>query len=160
MAVDMFMKLDGIDGESKDSAHAGEIDVLAWSWGLMSSGTSDLGGGGGQGKVNVQDLSFTHRHDKASPNLMLYCCDSKPIPEALLTIRKPGGEKLEFLKITMTDVIITSVNSGGSNGENDMTENVTLDFAKVKQEYTEQNPDGSGGAAVEACWNIEQNIPE
>ena len=160
MAVDMFMKLDGIEGESKDKAHAGEIDVLAWSWGLASTGTSDLGGGGGQGKVSVQDLSFTHKHDKASPNLMLYCCDGKPVPEALLTVRKPGGEKLEFLKITMTDVIITSVSVGGSNGENEMTENVSLNFAKVKQEYTEQLPDGTGGAAVEACWNIEQNAPE
>ncbi|HYN78560.1 MAG TPA: type VI secretion system tube protein Hcp, partial [Lamprocystis sp. (in: g-proteobacteria)] len=73
MAVDMFLKLEGVTGESQDKTHTGEIDVLAWSWGLSQSGTFHTGGGGGAGKVNVQDLSFTKYIDKSSPNLMLYC---------------------------------------------------------------------------------------
>lgn len=71
MAVDMFIKIEGIDGESQDEAHAGEIDVLSWQWGAVNKGSAALGGGLGSGKVEVQDLHFTHFIDKASP--LLFC---------------------------------------------------------------------------------------
>ena len=77
MAVDMFLKLDGVKGESKDKVHTNEIDVLAWSWGMSNSGTAHVGGGAGSGKVSVQDLSFTKYVDSSSPNLMLNCCNGK-----------------------------------------------------------------------------------
>jgi len=72
MAVDMFIKIGDIEGEAVDDAHGGEIDVLDWSWGMSQSGSMHIGGGGGSGKVNVQDLSFTKYVDMASPNLMLH----------------------------------------------------------------------------------------
>ena len=90
MAVDMFIKLGDIQGESKDKKHMGETDVLAWSWGMSQSGTFHTGGGGGAGKVNVQDISLTKWVDKASAPLMLHCCNGKHIPECLLTVRKAG----------------------------------------------------------------------
>ena len=158
MAVDMFLKIKGIDGESQDSKHKNEIDVLAWSWGMSQSGTTHMGGGGGAGKVNVQDISVTKYIDKASPNLMLYCCNGKHIEEMNLTIRKAGENALEYIKITMKNGLVSSLSTGGSGGEDRLTENISLNFAEVKVEYTPQKKDGSGDAAVEMAWNIAENI--
>ena len=158
MAVDMFLKLDDVKGESSDSKHKDEIDVLSWSWGMSQSGTTHQGGGGGAGKVSVQDLSVTKYVDKSSANLQLSCCNGKHFKEALLTVRKAGENPLEYLKITMKEVIVSAVSTGGSGGEDRLTENVTLNFAEFKTEYTPQKPDGSGDAAVEAAWNIAENV--
>jgi len=160
MAVDMFLKIDGIKGESQDSKHKDEIDVLSWSWGMSQSGTSHMGGGGGAGKVNVQDLSITKYIDKATPNLMMYCCNGKHIKEMKLTVRKAGENALEYLKITMTVGLISSVSSGGSMGEDQLTENISLNFAKVKIEYTAQKPDGTADTTIPKVWNIERNVEE
>src|SRR5262245_21929107 len=102
MAVDMFLKLDKIDGESADKAHKGEIDVLAWSWGASNSGSAHMGGGAGAGKVNVQDISFTKYIDKSSPSLFLSCANGKHIPTATLVVRKAGEKPLEYLKLELT----------------------------------------------------------
>lgn len=159
MAVDMFLKIDGIKGEAQDDKHKDEIDVLAWSWGMSQSATSHVGGGGGSGRVAVQGLSVTKYMDKATPNLMSYCCNGKHIPKVLLTVRKAGGDKpLEYMKITMEDCLVSNVSTGGSGGEDRLTENLSLNFAKFKVEYTPQKPDGSGEASVEMAYNIAKNV--
>jgi type VI secretion system secreted protein Hcp len=158
MAVDMFMKIGDLKGESVDDKHKDEIDVLAWSWGMSQSGTTHMGTGAGAGKVNVQDLSFTKYVDKSSPNLMQYCCNGKHFAEALLTVRKAGENPLEYLKIKLTDLMITAVTTGGSGGEDRLTENVTLNFAQFKVEYTPQKKDGTGDAAVTIGWDISKNV--
>ncbi len=158
MAVDMFIKIGDIKGESKDDAHGGEIDVLAWSWGLSQSGSMHAGGGGGSGKVNVQDLSLTKWVDKSSAVLMKMCCNGKQYSEANLVVRKAGEKPLEYIKIKLTDVIITSLSTGGSGGEDKLTENVTLNFAKVNVEYQPQKQDGSAdGGAIKMGWDIAAN---
>jgi type VI secretion system secreted protein Hcp len=158
MAVDMFLKLGDIKGEAKGDGHKEEIDVLAWSWGMSNSGTAHMGGGAGAGKVNVQDLSFTKYIDKASPDLMLRCCNGGHIPEATLVVQKSGGDKpLDYLKVTLTDLMVTSVSTGGSGGEDRLTENVTLNFAKVKVQYTEQTEKGTAGAKPAMTWDIAAN---
>ena len=158
MSVDMFLKLDDIKGESIDHKHKDEVDVLAWSWGLSQSGTTHMGGGGGAGKVNVQDLSLTKYVDKSSPNLIIATCNGKHYKQAVLTVRKAGENALEYLKITMKEVLISSVSTGGSGGEDRLTENVTLNFGWFKVEYTPQKSDGTGDAAVEAVWDIAGNV--
>ena len=158
MAVDMFMKIGDVKGESKDDKHAGEIDVLAWSWGMSQSGTTHLGTGGGAGKVSVQDLSFTKYIDKSSMNLMTSCCNGKHYPEAKLTVRKAGETPLESLTITMKDCLITAVSTGGSGGEDRLTENVTINFAQFVAEYKPQKADGTGDAGVFAKWDIAKNV--
>ena len=145
MAMDMFIKIGDLEGESRDKTHAKSIDVLAWSWGLSNSGTAHVGGGAGAGKVNVQDVSFTKWIDKSSPDLMLLCCNGKHIPEAKLTVRKAGENPLEYLIITMSECMITAVSTGGSGGEDRLTENVTINFAQVKVNYVEQTPTGGAG---------------
>ncbi len=144
MAVDMFLKLAGCKGEAQDKSHKEEIDVLAWSWGMSQSGTMHTGGGGGGGKVSVQDITLTKYIDKSSPVLMQYCSVGKQFTDAVLTVRKAGGDNaLEYLVLTMKDVIVTSLSTGGSGGEDRLTENVSLNFSQYKVEYQQQKPDGS-----------------
>ena len=113
MAVDIFLQLEGIKGESKDAKHPNEIDVLSYSWGMTQSGTAHMGGGAGAGKVNVQDLNFTHYIDKSSPILMLHCCNGKHIKKAKLTVRKAGEKPLEYMTIELEDILVSHVSTGG-----------------------------------------------
>jgi type VI secretion system secreted protein Hcp len=160
MAVDITLKISGVDGESKINGHEDEIDVLAYSWGMDQSGSMHVGGGGGSGKVNVQDVSLTKYVDKATPSLMRCCCDGEHFDEAVLSVRKSGKNPIDYLKITMKTVLVSSVNSGGSGGEDRLTENITLNFSKFECAYTPQKEDGSGDAEITLSWNIEKNVEE
>jgi type VI secretion system secreted protein Hcp len=157
MAVDMFIKIGDLKGESKGKGHDKEIDVLAWSWGVSQSGTMHTGGGGGAGKVNVQDISFTKYFDASSADLILSCCNGKHIDSAVLTVQKAGEKPLPYIKITLTNVLVASVSTGGSGGEDRLTENVTLNFEKVKVEYDTQTEKGAKGDHFEMAWDIAQN---
>ena len=157
MALDMFIKIDGIKGESVDAKHKEEIDVLAWSWGASQSGTTHAGPGGGAGKANFQDISFTKYIDKATPNLMMNCAKGTHIKEATLVVRKAGGTPLEYLKIKMTEILVSSVSTGGAGGEDRLTENVSLNFGAFDLEYTPQDNKGAGLPAVIAKFDIAKN---
>jgi type VI secretion system secreted protein Hcp len=157
MAVDMFIKIGALGGESKDKAHKGEIDVLAWSWGMSQSGSMHSGGGGGSGKVNIQDISLTKWQDAASCELMKACCKGTHIPEALLTVRKAGDKPLEYLKIKLTNVLVTAVTTGGSGGEDRLTENVTLNFEKFNVDFATQNEKGGEDKKFKVGWSISEN---
>ena len=161
MAVDMFLDITGeIKGESQDDSHKDTIDLLAWSWGLSNSGTFHVGGGGGAGKANFQDISVTKWVDQSSAKLQLYCANGDHFDKAVLTVRKAGKKPLEYIIITMHKVLITSVSTGGSGGEDRLTENVTLNFAEVEFKYTKQKPDGSGEKPEEFKWAINKNAPK
>jgi type VI secretion system secreted protein Hcp len=160
MAVDMFIKIDTVDGESKDKAHKKEIDVLAWSWGLSNSGSAHVGGGAGAGKVNVQDISFTKWVDSSTPKLLLACCDGKHFANATLVVRKAGEKPVEYIKIKIEEVLITSISTGGSGGEDRLTENVTLNFAKVSVDYVPQDEKGAAGTAIPMAWSIAENATD
>jgi type VI secretion system secreted protein Hcp len=162
MAVDMFIKIGDIEGESVDKSHAKKIDVLAWSWGMSNSGTTHMGGGGGSGKCNVQDLSITKYVDAASHALLLSCSNGQHHAKANLIVRKAGGKgaPIEYIKIEMDEVMVVSVSTGGSGGEDRLTENVTLNFAKVKFEYTGQTPTGTADKTKEMVYDIASNVNE
>ncbi|NMG36007.1 type VI secretion system tube protein Hcp [Azoarcus sp. TTM-91] len=160
MAVDMFVKIGDIKGEANDKTHKESIDVLAWSWGLSQSGTTHMGSGGGAGKVNVQDISFTKYVDASSHALIMACCKGTHYDDATLIVRKAGDTPLEYIKITMKEVMVTAVSTGGSGGEDRLTENVTLNFAEFKFEYTKQAPKGGKDTTMTANWNIAENTGE
>ena len=157
MAVDMFIKIGDVKGESTDDKHKGEIDVLSWSMGASQSGTSGIGGGGGAGKVQLQDLTITKYIDKSTPTLFKMCCDGTHIGQAVLTVRKAGGSALEYLKITLDTAIVSSMTTGGSGGQDRLTENITLNFAKIKVEYTPQTAKGAGEASIAQGWDVAAN---
>ena len=157
MAVDMFMKIGDIDGESFDKKHAKDIDVLAWSWGMSQSGSTHTGGGGGAGKANFQDLSFTKYVDNASNALMVALAKGSHIEKCVLLVRKAGEGAKRYIDITMEEVLVTAVSTGGSGGEDRLTENVTLNFAKVKFSYAKQDAKGAVAADADFKWNIAEN---
>jgi type VI secretion system secreted protein Hcp len=148
MASDIFAKLGDIKGESLDDKHKDEIEVLSYSWGVTNAGSMGYGTGGGEGKASFHDLAITHKVDKASPVLMQYCATGVHLKEATITHRKAGKGQQEYLVIKLNDVIITGVTHGGSTGDGMMSEQVSLNFAKVALEYKPQKPDGSLDAAV------------
>jgi type VI secretion system secreted protein Hcp len=155
MAVDVFLKLGDVKGESKDSKHAGEIDVLSWSWGLSQTGTMSFGGGGGAGKANFSDLNFMHALDKASPVLMTKCATGEHFKEATLVSRKAGKGQQEYLIVKMKEVFITSVQPSGSS-EHPM-ESVSMTFSHIDLEYKPQKEDGSLDAGVHFIYDVKKN---
>lgn len=155
MAFDTFAKIGDIKGESQDSKHKDEIEVLSYSWGVTVS-PSPIGGGGGGGKPTFPDLAISHQLDKASPRLMLACATGTHIKEATITARKAGKEQHEYLIIKMQDLLITGVTHGGP-GDSPILEHVTMQFAKVDLEYRPQKQDGSPDASVFFKYDLKNN---
>jgi type VI secretion system secreted protein Hcp len=151
VAADIFAKLGDIKGESIDSKHKDEIEVLSWSWGV-SNPVSLAGSGAGAGKAHFHDLSFTHKIDKASPALMQACATGVHLKDATITHRKAGKGQQEFLVIKMNDVIITALSDADSDDAS--TETVSLAFAKINVEYKPQKPDGSLDAGIQFKYDL------
>ena len=139
--VDYFLKIDGIEGESRDDKHKDEIEIESFSWGETQTGTFAVGGGGGSGKISMQDFYFTMPVNKASPALFLACAQGDHIKNAILTCRKAGKDQQEFLKVTMNDVLVSSFQIGGAGGVVP-TDQISLNFAKIEVEYQEQDATG------------------
>lgn len=157
MAVDYFLKVDGIPGESTDAKHKGEIDVLAFSWGVSNDASPGSGGGGGAGKAHFEDLMVVARTSKASPKLWLACATGQHLKTAVLTCRKGAAKsQVEFLKITLSDVTITSYDIDGSDEEPPL-DHVALAFAKVVTEYVAQDATGKLQPPVKAGWDLKKN---
>jgi len=152
--ADMFLKLTNIKGEALDAKHKNEIEVLSWSFGAAQTGSSHTGTGSGAGKVAIQDLTITHYVDTSSTDLLKHLTTGKHIDEGLLTVRKAGGNALEYLKIKMTQVMVTHISNGGGAGQDRVTENVTLNFRKFTQTYTPQDDKGNAKASSEFTWDI------
>ncbi|URI08888.1 type VI secretion system tube protein Hcp [Aquincola tertiaricarbonis] len=158
MAVDMFIQIGDIKGESTDKTNAEMIDVLAWSWGMSNSGTTHMGGGGGSGKANVQDLSFTKYIDSSSNALLKSVCEGTHHPKAKLIVRKAGGKPLDYVVLELEEVLVTSVSTGGSGGEDRLTENVSLNFAKFTYKYQPQDEKGAKkGGTKDYAYDIAGN---
>lgn len=156
-AVDYFLKVDGIDGESTDDKHKNEIDVESWSWGETNSGTHRAGGGGGAGKVVMQDFHFTMKVNKSTPKLMLACATGQHIKEAKLVCRKAGGDQQEYMSVKFSDLLVSSYQTGGSAGDIIPTDQVALNFSKIEFEYKPQKPDGSLDAPIKTGYDLKLN---
>ena len=155
MAVDYFLKLDGIEGESKASKVPGSIDLESFSWGETQTGTHGSGGGGGAGKVQMQDFHFVMKASKASPKLMLACAEGEHIKKAVLTCRKAGKEQQAFIEITMSDVLISSFQtSGSSHGDEIPSDQCSLNFSKIEYQYKDQKADGTLGGTTKAGYDV------
>jgi type VI secretion system secreted protein Hcp len=159
-AVDIFLMVKGakhgvIKGESQDTDHKGEIDVLSWSWGMQ--GRPTLGGGGASGKATINDLKIVKRLDSASTALMLALRTNEAIQKAVLTQRKAGKGQLEYLKITIEQGRVTSltVDAGETAGGPQVVEKVSFTFNKIEVEYVPQGKDGmpQGGMTFTDQWS-------
>src|ERR1700704_3834182 len=155
MASDIFAKIGDIKGESLDSKHKDEIDIMSFSWGATQTG-SIAAGGGGSGKVQFQDFHFTTSVSKASPKLFLSCATGEHIKDATITLRKAGRDQQEYIVIKMSDVLISSYQTGGT-GEQVPTDQVSMAFAKIEYSYSPQKADGTLDAAITAAWDLKAN---
>ncbi len=155
--ADYFLKIDGIPGDSTDARHRDEMEIVSWSVGgeQSSSGTS-MAGGGGSGKISLRDFQFTAFQGKASPMLFLACASGKHIRDVTLTARKKGANQPEYLIVKLSDVIVTSYQTGSSE-EGVAPDRVSLGFATIEFEYRGQNPDGTAATPVRAGWDVRQN---
>jgi type VI secretion system secreted protein Hcp len=175
---DHFLKLDGIDGESQDSKMKNNIDVLSFSFHALQGGTSAVGGGGGKGRVALGDVVISKGLDKASPALFQYCCSGQPITKAVLTSRKAGKDQQPYYVVTMTDVLVSSHQTGNASGKpvsagpvipgrstvvplltDDWlaTETITLNYSTISIAYSEQSADGSTKGAITKGWDAKGN---
>lgn len=154
-AVDYFLKIDGIQGESQDDKHKNEIPLESWSFGESNAGSFSHGTGGGAGKVQMQDFHFVKKVDKSGPKLFLACAQGEHIGSALLTCRKAGKDQQEYLKVTLKDVLVSSYRTSGSGGSDIVPlEEISLNFSAIKVEYKEQKADGTLGGATVAEFNL------
>ncbi len=160
MAVDMFLKIDGVDGESIDHQHKGSMQIQSWSWGETNAGSSITGGGAGSGKVNMQDFHFTIDMGKHSPKLFLNCAKGQHIAHATLTCRKAGGKQEEYLCWKFSDVLISSYQTGASAHGSDLPmDQCSFNFTKIEQTYKEQKHDGTLGGNISAGYDLKANKP-
>jgi type VI secretion system secreted protein Hcp len=155
-----FMKLDGIDGESQDTDHSGEIDILSYNEGIQNAGSYDAGTGGNTGKAYFPDLTFTKYVDKSSPTLRQYCALGTSIDKATLSCNKQAGDKkVEYLKITMHNVVVTSIQSSGSGGDSrPIPESVSLNFAGIEVDYTQQSNTGDALGTAHFGRDVQKNV--
>jgi len=154
--ADYFLKVDGIPGESADAKHKGEIDVLAFSWGVGQAGTASSGSGGGSGKAVFDDLLVVARTSKASPQLWLACASGTHIKSAVLTCRRRGKAPVEFLTIVLSDVVVSSYEVDGSDEEPPLDQ-IAFSYAKVETHYMPADKTGKTQPPVSAGWDLKAN---
>jgi type VI secretion system secreted protein Hcp len=156
--VDYFLKIDGVDGESTDDKHKGEIQLESYSLGHSNGATFSSGGGAGAAKVAMQDFHFVKNVDKSSPKLHTACATGEHIKTATLVCRKAGGDQQEFLTVVLSPVLVTTFQHGG-NAAGDIvpTEQISLAFGKIEFKYKEQKPDGSLGGEVIGGFDVTTN---
>jgi type VI secretion system secreted protein Hcp len=151
--VDYFLKIEGIEGESADAKHKGEIQLMSWSWGVTNTPTVT---GGGAGKASNHDFSFVKLIDKSSPVLMLSCANGKHHKEATLTVRKKGRSQLEYIKIKMEDLLVSSYHAAGPELTLPQDE-VSLNFRKITYSVTTQKADGTPGPVTTTSFDFAAN---
>jgi type VI secretion system secreted protein Hcp len=160
MAVDMFLKIDGIPGESTDVRHRDEIDVLSFNWGESQPPTASSTGGTATVRVTMQDFHFAMRINKASPKLFLACASAAYIRNAVLTVRRSGANPVEFLKWTLSDVTVASYQTdNNAPAAEPPLDQISLGFAKIEVEYSAMKPDGSLDTPIKVGWDVQANRP-
>ena len=158
MPVDMFLKLDPIKGESLDSKHKDQIDIQSYSFGASQGGGWHSGTGGGKGKVDIQDMHFTHYVDAASSGLFQATTQGLHIDKAVFVVRKAGGkDALEYLKITLEEVLVSSVQCSSHSGDERLMESFSLNFRKITYEYNTQTQKGGKGSGTPVTYDVAAN---
>ena len=154
MASDYFLKIDGIDGESQDAKHKGEIDLQSFTWSEAQTGRPV--GGGGAGRVTIGDFEVTKRIDQASPRLLLAVASGQHIKSAVLTARRAGKEQQEYLTYKFNDLLVSSYKTEALAPE-DPVDQISFNFGQIQVEYRPQKADGTLGPPIKAGWDVTRN---
>lgn len=154
---DMFLKLEGIEGESKDEKKQNQIEIASFSFGGSNNGSFNTATGGGTSKVNLQDIHFTKQIDKSSPNLFGVLTSGKHIDKATITVRKAGGDPKDYLTITLTPCLVSSYSISGNDGGGMPQESFSLNYDKIEFEYKTQDDKGNLGASIKKSYETAKN---
>jgi type VI secretion system secreted protein Hcp len=159
VAVDIFLKLDGIDGESTKSKAEGWIEIQSFSNGVSNHSSGGSGTGHGTGKADVSSISFQKVVDKASPKLFLNCCQGTHIAKGTVQVREStGGSTTEtYYQYDMEAVYVDSVSWGGAAGGGKPSESLSLSFQKITISYWPQDATGKIGSKIPAGWDVSKN---
>ncbi|MCM8738878.1 type VI secretion system tube protein Hcp [Azospirillum sp. A1-3] len=159
MAYDVFIDIDGIQGESMDSKYKDKIAVRSFSFGVAQAGTFSHNSGGGAGKADFSALKILKHTDSASHLLFLHCASGTHIKQATVIVRKAGGEQRDFFKILLSDLLVQSFNAVGDpqGPESQPLEEVTFNYSSIKISYAKQKQDGSMEAFKDAGWSLKEN---
>ena len=160
MAMDVHLKIDTIEGESKEKGFENQIQCLSWSWGASQEASASHGGGMGSGKVNFNDFHFTMVMCKATPKLLLHTATGQHLASGLLTLRKAGqnAEQQKFCEIKFTELMISSYQTGGGEASTGLpVESISFNFSKVEFEYFEQDQKGITKSAGKAGYDLKKN---
>jgi type VI secretion system secreted protein Hcp len=169
MAVDTYLQIDGIKGESTDDKHKDWIEVLTFGHEMMQpvSSTKSSAGGASSGRAQHGDFAIVKYVDMASPKLYEALSNGKHLGKVKLEVCRAGGSQVKFMEITLEQVMVSRVHlhSNGSNGSSNSTaadptdllptETVHLNYGKIEWVYTQQKrADGSGGGNVNAKYDL------
>ncbi len=161
MSMQIFLKLDEIEGESADAHHKGEIELIGWTWGLAEpaagGSSARASGGASAGKLIVRDIAIEKHTDLASALLMLFAAEGKLIANGVITNRRATGG--EFLILKMTDILVTSVAQATTIEANQVAETITLAFRKVEVEYRPTLTNGTLAPPTVFGWDLGANRP-
>lgn len=162
MPADVFLKLDGLTGDSTDSKHPNELEVLSFSSGVsMAMGPRSFSGSATNERASLSDLSITKVVDSSSPFLFKAVCAGQSIAEATLSVNRADGKggKIEYLKYTLNDVVISNYQASGSDGSGLPVESFALNYAKIQISYTATDATGAAKGAKMAGWDVALNKP-
>ena len=155
--AEMFLKLDGVEGESLDQTHAREIEIQSWNWETTNQVRWDVNQGGQSTKVEVKEIHVDKICDKASVILYQNCVTGKHIPNAKITCRKnDGDQKVEYLIVDLRDVMVSKVEWKGDGSNQSLNETVKLSFAEFKLHYAVQQDQGTAGGATTFGFDIQR----
>jgi type VI secretion system secreted protein Hcp len=155
-AVDYFLKIDGIPGESLDSKHRNEIELLSFSWGATN--TAQVTSGHAAGKVTFQDFEFSKLFDKASPQIFLKCVNGAHITSMTLSARKSSNGEVanpDFMKIVFSNVLISFYKEQEPNRDQFTSEAVGALFHKLSLTFIPTNPVTGAAAAQPITVNAD-----
>ena len=151
---DYFLNIDGIPGESQDSRHKDWIELASFSWGLTHPGAG-TGSGHSEGRAQFEGFRFVMAVNKASPRLFLACASGTQIKEASLSVVRPGSAPLEYLKMKLSEVLVTSFAEAA--GEEEPQDTVGFNFDRIEMDYTPQQATGTTGTLVKSGWDLSRN---
>jgi len=160
MASDIYLKIEGVDGESTDSKHKGWIEIMSFSWGAQNdaSASASQAGGHSTGRTNIADFSVMKYADKASPKLFGLCAQGKTSTKATVEVCRAGKDGQEpYMQYELSDVYITSVQQSGSSAGGLPAESLSLAFTKVLTKYIPMDDQGAKQGNVPFGWDLKTN---
>jgi type VI secretion system secreted protein Hcp len=159
MGIEIFLKLDGIDGESEKKGAESWIEVFSFSNGASNPSSVAFGTGSGAGKVDLSSLSLQKQLDKASPKLFLNCCNGTHIAKGQMIVREStGGDTTQtYFQYDMTEVFIDSISWGGAANGGKPSESLSLSAKSLQVTYWPQDSKGTVGNKIVAGWDVSKN---